>query len=138
MNPPTMSPSCSRRRRRITRTTTRKPSSRRTLFKKKQQQHNSNLQTSSKNQEPSVVSPATSPTKLPSTDVENVDSISACSTPKGRRYRIPEIKTCPPAPKKRRVFTAAGCNSLRRTPVAFFAHPDIELFFYLALRGIPV
>ncbi|KAL2231058.1 UNVERIFIED_CONTAM: Cyclin-dependent protein kinase inhibitor SMR13 [Sesamum indicum] len=127
-----MSPSCSRRRSRIT----RKPSSRRTLFKKKKK-HSNNLQTASKIQEPSVVSPATSPTK-PSTDVENVDSISACSTPKGRRFRIPEIKTCPPAPKKRRVFSAAGCNSLRRTPVAFFAHPDIELFFYLALRGIPV
>ncbi|KAL0459196.1 UNVERIFIED_CONTAM: Cyclin-dependent protein kinase inhibitor SMR13 [Sesamum latifolium] len=129
-----MSPSCSRRRRRITRTT-RKPSPRRTLFKKKK--HSNNLQTSLKNQEPSVVSPATSTTK-PSTDVGSVDNISACSTPKGRRFRIPEIKTCPPAPKKRRVFTAAGCNSLRRTPVAFFAHPDIELFFYLALRGIPV
>ncbi|KAK4419572.1 Cyclin-dependent protein kinase inhibitor SMR9 [Sesamum alatum] len=137
-----MSPSSCSRRRRRTRTTTRNPSSRRTLFKNKK--HN-NLQTSSsKIQETSAVSPAKPSTDLSdiSKNVENVDSshnISACSTPKGRRFRIPEIKTCPPAPKKRRLFTAAGCSSLRRsTPVAFFAHPDIELFFYLALRGVPV
>ncbi|KAI3449967.1 hypothetical protein Pfo_006632 [Paulownia fortunei] len=127
-----MGPSCRRR----TRSTRKSSSRRRTLFK------------NSKNQENSVVvSPANSPAKPSndsskvdaSKDVENVDvsyNTSACSTPKAERFRIPEINTCPPAPKKRRIVRNF---SLRRTtPTPFFAPPDIELFFYLALRGIPV
>ncbi|XP_059668912.1 cyclin-dependent protein kinase inhibitor SMR9-like [Cornus florida] len=56
-----------------------------------------------------------------------------CSTPKAQRFRIPEILTCPPAPKKRRIVS--NC-SLQRTPIAFFAPPDIELFFFFALRDV--
>ncbi|GFY98898.1 hypothetical protein Acr_13g0002990 [Actinidia rufa] len=59
---------------------------------------------------------------------------SGCSTPKGHRFQIPEILTCPPAPKKRRALP--NC-SIRRTPIAFFAPPEIEQFFLLALRHIP-
>ena len=58
-----------------------------------------------------------------------------CSTPKGQRFRIPEMMTCPPAPKKQRVIS--NC-SLQRSPIAFFAPPDLELFFYTAVRGISV
>ncbi|GFP87025.1 hypothetical protein PHJA_000846300 [Phtheirospermum japonicum] len=64
---------------------------------------------------------------------------SVCSTPKAERFRIPEISTCPPAPKKTRIVRN-NC-SLKRTEapaVPFFASPDIELFFYFALRGIQV
>ncbi|ONI13858.1 hypothetical protein PRUPE_4G249800 [Prunus persica] len=70
-------------------------------------------------------------------DVEGPDDVStsACSTPKGQRFRIPEIVTCPPAPKKQRVIS----NCLfRRSPIAFFAPPDLELFFYFANGGISV
>ncbi|CAI9785748.1 unnamed protein product [Fraxinus pennsylvanica] len=135
-----MGPSCRRRTR-----STRKSSSRRTLFKKKPQN-------SKKNQEiPVISSPSsTSPAKPSlindsvkidsgstdcdrSIDMLSTSTSSACSTPKAERFRIPEIKTCPPAPKKRRIVT--GC-SLRRSPIAFFHPPDIELFFYFALRGI--
>ncbi|EXB93310.1 hypothetical protein L484_015298 [Morus notabilis] len=63
------------------------------------------------------------------------DDVVGCSTPKGQRFRIPEIRTCPPAPKKQRVIS--NC-SIQRTPIAFFAPPDLELFFYFALRGISV
>ncbi|KAG4915942.1 hypothetical protein JHK87_053499 [Glycine soja] len=28
---------------------------------------------------------------------------SGCATPKAKRFRIPEVQTCPPAPKKRRL-----------------------------------
>lgn len=88
----------------------------------------------------SAVSPAISPAKTSNgdNDAENLNSScnSICSTPKAERCRIPEITTCPPAPKKRR--TRAATCSLRRTPLVFFAPPDIELFFYLALRGIPL
>ncbi|KAK7301839.1 hypothetical protein RJT34_12715 [Clitoria ternatea] len=62
-------------------------------------------------------------------------SSSACSTPKGQKFRIPEISTCPPAPKKQRVLS--NC-SLRRTQLSFFAPPDLELFFFMALRDVSV
>lgn len=63
-------------------------------------------------------------------------STSGCSTPKAQRFRIPEIVTCPPAPKKQRVLVS-DC-SFQRSPIAFYAPPDLELFFYFALRGISV
>lgn len=52
---------------------------------------------------------------------------SPCCTPKAQRFRIPQIETCPPPPKKQRLLS--NC-SLRTTPIAFFAPPDLELFFY--------
>lgn len=59
---------------------------------------------------------------------------SGCSTPKGQRFQIPEILSCPRAPMKRRVLQ--NC-SVRRGPIAFFAPPDIELFFLYALGHVP-
>ncbi|KAI4300767.1 hypothetical protein L6164_034105 [Bauhinia variegata] len=56
-----------------------------------------------------------------------------CATPKAKRFRIPEVLTCPPAPKKRRVMPNCLSN---RSPIAFFASPDIELFFFSALRNV--
>ncbi|KAF5447794.1 hypothetical protein F2P56_033316 [Juglans regia] len=60
---------------------------------------------------------------------------SGCSTPKAQRFRIPEMSTCPPAPKKQRVVS--NC-SLQRSPIPFFAPPDLELFFFFALQDISV
>ena len=57
---------------------------------------------------------------------------SGCVTPKAKRFRIPEVLTCPPAPKKRRVMQ----NYSSKSPIAFFASPDIELFFFSALRNV--
>ncbi|KAE8734761.1 hypothetical protein F3Y22_tig00000715pilonHSYRG00136 [Hibiscus syriacus] len=68
--------------------------------------------------------------------VDDIANASPCSTPKAQRFRIPEIDTCPPAPKKQRSLPS-NC-SLRRTPIAFFAPPDIELFFVCAFRDISV
>ncbi|KAK3032974.1 hypothetical protein RJ639_035802 [Escallonia herrerae] len=68
------------------------------------------------------------------TKIDDAEFNGGCSTPKAQKYRIPEIVTCPPAPKKRRV--ASSC-SLRRSPIAFFAPPDLELFFVFALGDIP-
>ncbi|KAL2332888.1 hypothetical protein Fmac_014101 [Flemingia macrophylla] len=62
-------------------------------------------------------------------------SESACSTPKGQKFMIPEISTCPPAPKKPRVLS--NC-SLRRSPLSFFTPPDLEHFFLVALRDVSV
>ncbi|CAN7106226.1 cyclin-dependent protein kinase inhibitor SMR13 [Brassica rapa] len=52
-----------------------------------------------------------------------------CCTPKSQKSRIPEILTCPPAPKKKRV--PQNCT-LRRRQIVFFAPPEIELFFVKA------
>ncbi|KAM0045143.1 putative cyclin-dependent protein kinase inhibitor SMR [Helianthus debilis subsp. tardiflorus] len=48
-----------------------------------------------------------------------------CTTPKAQKHQIPEILTCPPAPKKRKIVSSC---TLRR-PISFFDPPDIELFF---------
>ncbi|KAL2320782.1 hypothetical protein Fmac_029751 [Flemingia macrophylla] len=60
-------------------------------------------------------------------------SSSGCATPKAKRHRIPKVLTCPQAPKKRRVMPNCSSN---RSPIAFFASPDIELFFFSALRNV--
>ncbi|KAL7151865.1 hypothetical protein ABFS83_04G059000 [Erythranthe nasuta] len=103
-----------------------------------------------------LASPAKSPAKPPpevakvdASGNSNSNSNNVCSTPKSKRFRIPEIKTCPPAPKKIRIVTGGsgggGYSLMRRrssssgvTAVPYFAPPDIELFFYFALRGIPI
>ncbi|KAK7371872.1 hypothetical protein VNO80_05238 [Phaseolus coccineus] len=61
--------------------------------------------------------------------------VATCSTPKGQKFRIPQLSTCPPAPKKPRMLS--NC-SLRRSPLAFFAPPDLDIFFCLALQDLPV
>ncbi|XVF19279.1 hypothetical protein REPUB_Repub11eG0096600 [Reevesia pubescens] len=80
--------------------------------------------------------------KMDGFDIKGVDdhdhistTSSPSSTPKAQRFRIPKINTCPPAPKKQRVLS--NC-SLQRTPIAFFAPPDLELFFFFALGDISV
>ncbi|KAM7497163.1 hypothetical protein LguiA_021577 [Lonicera macranthoides] len=91
----------------------------------------------SKNEENLVV---VSPTKGSNDNSSKVDdtnfdnSIRGCSTPKAKRFQIPEILMCPPAPMKKRKVVS-NCLS-RRTPIAFFAPPDLELFFFFALRDI--
>ncbi|KAL5744025.1 hypothetical protein ACOSQ2_027141 [Xanthoceras sorbifolium] len=61
---------------------------------------------------------------------------SGCSTPKCPRFRIPEILSCPPAPMKKRVITSKLSSSKRSSPIAFFAPPDIELFFLFAFHNV--
>ncbi|KAI4368620.1 hypothetical protein MLD38_017160 [Melastoma candidum] len=65
--------------------------------------------------------------------VKEEEDGGVCSTPKGERYKIPAMGTCPPAPKKRRRpgFWSRGRRS-------FFASPEIEAFFLHALGGISV
>ncbi|KAL3620394.1 hypothetical protein CASFOL_035306 [Castilleja foliolosa] len=117
-----MGPSCQSRKTR----STRKSSRRKTLFK--------NQPTNTKNQENPTSSPNMSRADEDCKDFENSEEVIMCSTPKAERYRIPEIETCPPAPKKRRMSTN-NC-SLKRTSISFFSHPDIELFFNFALCGV--
>jgi len=130
-----------------TTTTRRTRQQRRTAqFKKKQQQQPQHTK-SNKKQETDLV-----PTVLPSScssissqdsskevDMQGSEvidvSLSPCSTPKGQKFRIPEISTCPPAPKKPRVLS--NC-SLRRSPLSFFVPPDLEHFFLVALRDVSV
>nr|GEW95645.1 cyclin-dependent protein kinase inhibitor SMR13-like [Tanacetum cinerariifolium] len=82
---------------------------------------------------------SSSPVKLSSDNnsvvLKKVDEIISigCTTPKAQKYQIPEILTCPPAPKKRRILTSC---TLRRTPISFFDPPDIELFFASHLASV--
>ncbi|GER46048.1 cyclin-dependent protein kinase inhibitor SMR3 [Striga asiatica] len=115
-------------RSRKTRSTGKSSSRRKALIKKRAKK--------SKNQESWTLLPDI-PKAFDNKNVENEEVLSGCncSTPKAERFRIPEIKTCPPAPKKRRI--SANCSS-RRTSITFFSHPEIELLFNFALCGIPV
>ncbi|TKY47099.1 hypothetical protein E2542_SST29154 [Spatholobus suberectus] len=124
-----------------TTTTRRTRQQRRTTHFKKKQQHTK----SNKKQEtlptvlPSSCSSISSQDSSKEVDTHGSEVIdvsnSACSTPKGQKFRIPEITTCPPAPKKPRVLS--NC-SLRRSPLSFFAPPDLEHFFFVALRDVSV
>ncbi|KAF8395848.1 hypothetical protein HHK36_019802 [Tetracentron sinense] len=102
----------------------------------KQQLHqSSNQETSTELPSNSITTSSIKLLKIDGKDDSGVDmSTDGCSTPKGQRFRIPKILPCPPAPKKRRV--ASNCSS-KRSPIAFFAPPDLELFFF-ALRHISV
>ncbi|KAK2653227.1 hypothetical protein Ddye_013083 [Dipteronia dyeriana] len=69
------------------------------------------------------------------------DINGGCSTPKGERFRIPEILSCPPAPMKKTSTTTSSKSSKRSTsssssPIPFFAPPDIELFFLFAFQNV--
>ncbi|TKY53328.1 hypothetical protein E2542_SST24855 [Spatholobus suberectus] len=84
----------------------------------------------------SMARPCATPTSSGTKELKGEEDICSrgCSTPKGKRFRIPEVLTCPPAPKKRRVTIT--CSS-KRSPIAFFTSPDIELFFYSAIKSVP-
>lgn len=117
-------------------------------LKQKQKQHVQQVQQPKINNAedllPSISSTTTTKNLLLSDHDDDTSSSSSsgsgCSTPKAQRFRIPEIVTCPPAPKKQRVVS--NCSSLQRNPssrpIAFFAPPDLELFFFFALRDISV
>ncbi|CAN4119884.1 unnamed protein product [Withania somnifera] len=137
-----MGPSSTRRR------STRNSRKRTTLKRKQQEKKKQPLMKKKKEERSSTISnsPCKSPCReansLKRSNDEMENNNNTCSTPKAERFRIPEIKTCPPAPKKRRIISSSSssssCHSLRRNPVTFFAPPDLDLFFFLALGDIPV
>ncbi|OIW07747.1 hypothetical protein TanjilG_11905 [Lupinus angustifolius] len=104
--------------------------SRRTNFKN-QQKH-----TKCKKQEMGTISPSSCSSISSQHSSKEVDNevcevidvtSSVCSTPKGHNFRIPEISTCPPAPKKPMVLSS-NC-SMHRSSLSFFSPPDFEYFF---------
>ncbi|GER38358.1 acid phosphatase/vanadium-dependenthaloperoxidase-related protein [Striga asiatica] len=68
-------------------------------------------------------------------DNNNNNNASICSTPKAERFRLTEMGTCPPAPKKTIRVRLKNCSLKRTVHMPFFVSPDIDLFFYFALRG---
>lgn len=66
-------------------------------------------------------------------DTNCTNAAASCSTPKAKRFRIPEPSSCPPAPKKRRV--APHCSP-DKSSIPFFNPPDLEIFFFMAFRNI--
>ncbi|OMO87282.1 hypothetical protein CCACVL1_09147 [Corchorus capsularis] len=59
---------------------------------------------------------------------------SGFSTPKGKKFRIPEMLSCPGAPMKPRV--GPKLMSRRSSAITFFSSPEIELFFFLAFHHV--
>ncbi|CAN6919123.1 unnamed protein product [Brassica oleracea var. botrytis] len=90
----------------------------------------SSTTTSSSHQDTNNYVPSPSPAVLTSLSPSEGGGGGGCYTPKAHKYRIPELLTCPPAPKKQRV--PQNCV-LRRRQIVFFAPPDIELFFVKAV-----
>ncbi|KAG2317497.1 hypothetical protein Bca4012_068387 [Brassica carinata] len=89
----------------------------------------SSTATSFSHQDPNNSIPSPSRKVLTLSPGEGGGGGGGCCTPKAHKYRIPEMLTCPPAPKKQRV--PQNCV-LRRRQIVFFAPPDIELFFVKA------
>ncbi|GKV32619.1 hypothetical protein SLEP1_g41213 [Rubroshorea leprosula] len=59
---------------------------------------------------------------------EDSSVAGGCSTPKGQKFRIPEMLSCPPAAMKPKF-----CSKRKKSSqIAFYAPTDIELFFYTA------
>lgn len=125
MAPTTTTTSSSRRRSKTTRKASkpRNHHKKKQLVKRKMVEFEFDIEGSSVNDDNNIISTTASASPSP------------CSTPKAERFRIQEIKTCPPPPKKQRVLS--NCL-LQRTPIAFFAPPDLELFFFFALRDVSV
>ncbi|ERN00890.1 hypothetical protein AMTRI_Chr03g139890 [Amborella trichopoda] len=61
-----------------------------------------------------------------------VEREDGCTTPRAEEFRIPELLSCPPAPKKRRLPSSRASTAL-----PFFYPPDLELFFF-SLHNISV
>ncbi|GLT96061.1 hypothetical protein SLE2022_137100 [Rubroshorea leprosula] len=55
---------------------------------------------------------------------------SGYSTPKGQKFRIPDMLSCPAAPMKPKFSSKRKKSS----QIAFYAPSEIELFFYSAFR----
>ncbi|XP_059669558.1 cyclin-dependent protein kinase inhibitor SMR9-like [Cornus florida] len=93
-------------------------------------------------QEPSMELSSTGVCNSSSTSSEedengvDIRSAGSCCTPKGKRYRIPNNLSCPPAPKKPRYVITSNLSLPTSSPVAFYAPPDIDLFFLFALNNI--
>ncbi|WOK93058.1 hypothetical protein Cni_G01751 [Canna indica] len=76
----------------------------------------------------------TTSTKNASIDNASTYHQSGYSTPKSKRSHIPELPSCPPAPKKRRLI---ALHRPENSPsVSFFTSPDLDLFFLCALHEI--
>ncbi|CDY37331.1 BnaA01g25510D [Brassica napus] len=97
----------------------------RTHFKKPLPQHKNTDTTNTNNYVPSP-----SPAVLTSLSPGEGGGGGGYCTPKAHKHRIPELLTCPPAPKKQRV--PQNCV-LHRRQIVFFAPPEIELFFVKAV-----
>ncbi|XP_054796110.1 cyclin-dependent protein kinase inhibitor SMR13-like [Prosopis cineraria] len=68
-------------------------------------------------------------------DISSDHDDDGCSTPKAQRFRLPQVSSCPPPPKKPKSLSI--CSNLRSS-IPFFASPELELFFLGALRDISV
>lgn len=66
---------------------------------------------------------STTTTNVEEVNEENICSSDGFTTPKGKRFQIPEIVDCPPAPKRKRTW---NCPPFRTSKS--FSSPEMELF----------
>lgn len=61
---------------------------------------------------------------------------STCTTPTAKEYKIPNVMTCPPAPRKRKAPFSAKGKAMKKFRVAkeFFASPELEAVLGINVR----
>ncbi|XP_050238585.1 uncharacterized protein LOC126688060 [Mercurialis annua] len=60
---------------------------------------------------------------------DKTTTVLDCTTPKAKEYKIPDVVTCPPAPRKRKAapLSVKKFNMSRKVRVVkFFSSPEIE------------
>ncbi|KAK4788253.1 hypothetical protein SAY86_019572 [Trapa natans] len=82
---------------------------------------------------PSTPSPLPDSTTI-STPPEKLQRLEdhGFSTPNSPKYRIPEMGTCPPAPKRQRAGYCHQSRPLSRRRIVFLTPMDLGVLFFLA------
>lgn len=81
------------------------------------------------------VEQGTTTTTIAASQVQHKEEVAA--TPKGKRYRIPQLGSCPPnINNKRRRRLAVAVADKPSSHLLFFTSPDIDLFFSSAFNHI--
>ncbi|EEF47147.1 hypothetical protein RCOM_1342750 [Ricinus communis] len=60
-------------------------------------------------------------------------AVSDCTTPTAKEYKIPDVMTCPPAPRKRKVSLSVKRNRVRVVK-QFFTSPELEVMLGMSSR----
>ncbi|KAJ4953769.1 hypothetical protein NE237_030601 [Protea cynaroides] len=65
-----------------------------------------------------------------SKDEEELWSKESCCTPRAKECRIPDVLTCPPAPRKQRAsYSSPLPLNMKETEEEFFSPPNLESIF---------
>ncbi|KDP28357.1 hypothetical protein JCGZ_14128 [Jatropha curcas] len=61
-----------------------------------------------------------------------------CTTPTAKENKIPDVMTCPPAPKKRKASLAVGDNASNKVMATkeFFDSPVLDVMFDIGINKV--